>query len=75
MKMERLNKVRLINLLSTTKLFVISLEMSSMTGVSSLKAMTFRGRIIEACHSKAFGTCSDIINANLTANNLHQDKK
>lgn len=46
-----------------------------MTGVSSLKAMTFRGKVIEACHSKALGTCSDIINANLTAKNLHQDKK
>lgn len=49
--------------------------MSCMTGVSSQKAMTFRGKVIEACHSKALGTCLDIINANLTANNLHQDKK
>lgn len=73
--METLNKVRLINPLSTTNLFVISLEMSCMTGVSSQKAMTFRGKVIEACHSKALGTCLDIINANLTANNLHQDKK
>lgn len=46
-----------------------------MTGVSGLKAMTFRGKVIETCHSKALGTCSDNINANFTANDLHQDKK
>lgn len=48
--------------------------MSSITGAFSVKAMTFRGKQPEACHSKAVGTHSNIINANFTSVNFHEDK-